>query len=149
MEDDLDWSRFPAGTEELMLSVVSSDKIRDVKIFTFVDKLLVEDKTFNWRLDDFIVTCDQRACDLFLQRKLKESTFMLFYAAMLVEYMARGRAYVIHSVPLCDIAKEFMKFGILRNIADMVHNLEAMRNYFVTLYPDKQELLMDTNIGDM
>eukprot|EP00985_Skeletonema_marinoi_P029649 scaffold28506_cov66-Skeletonema_marinoi.AAC.1 len=94
MSDDLDWSRFPAGTEELMLSVVSSDKIKDVIIFIgFVDKLLVEDKTFNWRLDDFIVTCDQRACDLFLQRKPKESTFMLFYAAVVGEYLARGRAY--------------------------------------------------------
>ena len=151
MSDDLDWSRFPARTQELMLYVVSSDKIKDVINFIgVVDNLLVEDKSFNWRLDDFIVTCDQRACDLFLQRKPKESTFMLFYAAMLVEYIARGRAYVIHSVLLCDIAKDvFMKFGILRNIADMVHNPEAMRNYFVALYPDKQELLMDTNISDM
>eukprot|EP00985_Skeletonema_marinoi_P024498 scaffold17067_cov137-Skeletonema_marinoi.AAC.2 len=151
MADDLDWSRFPAGTEELMLSVVSSDKIKDVIIFIgIVDKLLVEDKTFNWRLDDFIVACDQRACDLFLQRKPKESTFMLFYAAVVGEYLARGRAYVINAVFICDIAKDvFMKFGILRKIADMVHYLEAMRNYFVTLYPDKQELLMDTNIGDM
>ena len=151
MSGDLDWSRFPAGTEGIMLSVVSSDKIKDVRIFIgVVDELLVEDKSFNWRLDDFIVTCDQRACDLFLQRKLKESAFMLFYAAMLVEYMARGRAYVIHSVLLCDIAKDvFMKFGILRKTAVMVHNLEQMRNYFVTLYPDKQELLMDTNISDM